>query len=141
VAVPASGTGKMRRARSIRSGSGPRIAPSVRLLLLVDQEDHQLVAGEQALAAGQDLVEHRRRVGDRVADRLQHLRRWRSGARAPPCVSLNRRAFSIAITAWLAKVFRRSTSRSANTPGSARVTAIAPTISRSRSIGTASTAR
>ncbi len=73
-----------------------------------------------------------------MTPRISAVAVWRSSA---SLVSLNRRTFSIAITAWLAKVLSRSTSRSANAPGSVRVTVIAPTISRSRSIGTLSRAR
>ena len=51
-----------------------------------------------------DVVEHRRGVGHRALITLQHLGAWRSAAPAPPCVSLNSRTFSIAITAWSAKV-------------------------------------
>src|SRR5712692_4178529 len=50
--------------------------------------------------------------------------------------SLNRRAFSTAMTAWSAKVFSSSISLSENGPGSARVTAMAPMGAPSRSIGT-----
>ncbi len=43
--------------------------------VLVDEIDADHRAGEQSLAARQDLVEHRRRVGDRAADRRKHLAR------------------------------------------------------------------
>ena len=56
-------------------------------------------------------------------------------------VSLNRRTFSIAITAWSAKVLSRSTWWSLNAPGSRRVTLIVPMAAPSRSIGTNSTLR
>ena len=41
--------------------------------LVVDKIDAEPGRGEQALAAVEDLVEHRLRVGDRAADHLQHL--------------------------------------------------------------------
>ena len=56
-------------------------------------------------------------------------------------VSLNRRTFSMAITAWAAKVWSSSTWRGANGPGSVRVTLIIPIGTPSRSIGTLRLAR
>ena len=50
--------------------------------------------------------------------------------------SLNSRTFSMAMTAWSAKVCRSATSRSAKAPGSRRDTTMAPIASPSRSIGT-----
>ncbi len=55
--------------------------------------------------------------------------------------SLNSRTFSIAITAWSAKVFNRSICLSLNGWISWRVTVIAPIGSPSRSIGTESVVR
>ena len=57
------------------------------------------------------------------------------------CVSLNRRTFSMAITAWLAKVDKSSISLPTNSPTSGRITVMAPTVRPSRNIGTASTLR
>ena len=51
-------------------------------------------------------------------------------------VSLNRRTFSIAITAWSAKVSASATSLSVNSPASARRTAKQPMACPSRSSGT-----
>ena len=48
---------------------GAEMQPAV----LADQEHALLVAREQALAALQDLLEHRPAVGDRAADHAQHL--------------------------------------------------------------------
>jgi len=56
-------------------------------------------------------------------------------------VSLKCREFSIAITAWAAKVCSSSTALSGNAPASGRVTVITPTIWSSRRIGTASALR
>ena len=84
LAVPASGTGKMRRVRSIRSASGPRIAPSTSRSCSSSRKTISWSPLNRRSQPCQDLVEHRRRVGDRVADRLQHLGRWRSAARALP---------------------------------------------------------
>jgi hypothetical protein len=56
-------------------------------------------------------------------------------------VSLNKRAFSIAMTAWSAKVCSSATSLSENRPGSARQTATPPMTSPLRIIGTATELR
>jgi hypothetical protein len=56
-------------------------------------------------------------------------------------VSLNRRTFSMAITAWSAKVLSSATWESAKEPVLLRVTARAPIGSSSRIIGTTSTER
>ena len=60
-------------------------------------------------------VEHRLQVERRAADRPSARRRWRSAARATPrgrascaCTSSNSRTFSMAITAWSAKVLTSS---------------------------------
>ena len=71
VMLSASGT-------SLRPASlGERAAPGDRAdhLVVVDDEDAQLVGGEQLLAAVEDLLEHRRRVRHRAADHAQHLGR------------------------------------------------------------------
>jgi len=60
------------------------------------------------------------------------LRRWPSAARAPPCVSLNRRTFSMAISAWSRKDSARAISLSLNAPGSRLVKLSRPTDSSSR---------
>ncbi|MEY9587766.1 hypothetical protein ABIA06_000057 [Bradyrhizobium yuanmingense] len=59
-----------------------------------------------------------------ITFRMSAVAVWRSSA---SFVSLNRRAFSIAITAWSAKVCSSWTRSGANDPGSARVTLIMPT--------------
>ena len=56
-------------------------------------------------------------------------------------VSLNKRTFSIAMTAWSAKVFNRAICSSENGTGSRRVTLIAPMGIPPRSIGTETTLR
>jgi len=56
-------------------------------------------------------------------------------------VSLNNRAFSIAITAWSANVLKSSISLSANDPGWRREVAIVPIATPLRSIGTTRTLR
>ena len=56
-------------------------------------------------------------------------------------VSLNSRTFSMAITAWSAKVRSRSACSGENGPGSTRVTLMAPANCPSRTIGTLSIAR
>ena len=53
------------------------------------------------------------------------------------CSSLNSRVFSIAITAWSAKVWSMAICRSVNIAGSAPATLIAPIGLPSRSMGTA----
>ena len=73
-----------------------------------------------------DGIEHRLRVGWRAADDLAGSRRSRSAAPAPPCVSLNSRAFWIAITAWSAKVCSIRASASVNGRRSRRNTMIEP---------------
>ena len=54
-----------------------RAAPggNLHLPIVADLEDAELLGCEQVLAAVEDLVEHRRGVGDRAADHLQHLGR------------------------------------------------------------------
>ena len=64
---------------------------------------------------------------------------WRSPVRS--LSSLNSRTFSIAITAWSAKVFKRSICLSLNSSTSRRATVIAPIGLPSRSIGTESMVR
>ena len=56
-------------------------------------------------------------------------------------VSLKRRTFSIAITAWAENVVSSANSLSLNGPPLARVTAITPSTLFSRSIGAAAMAR
>ena len=51
------------------------------------------------------------------------------------CVSLKRRAFSIAITAWSAKVCSRCTWSGSKLPGARRVTLIIPIVAPSRRSG------
>ncbi|MGY3080914.1 hypothetical protein ACVWZZ_007322 [Bradyrhizobium sp. LM6.10] len=51
------------------------------------------------------------------------------------CTSLNSRVFSMAITAWSAKVLSKATALSGKGPASGRVTPIVPIATPSRSIG------
>ena len=74
-------------------------------------DDAQVLGAEQPLAAVEDLVEHRRGVGHRAADHLQHL--GRGGLLLERLLGLvEQRAFWIAITAWSAKVRSSATSLS-----------------------------
>ena len=52
-----------------------RSAPCAHMHLAIvgGEEDAELLGGEQVLAAVEDLVEYRRRIGHRAADHLQHL--------------------------------------------------------------------
>ncbi len=70
--------------------------------------------------------------------RMSALAVWLASA---SFVSLNRRTFSIAITAWSANVCSRLISAGANGRTSLRSREIAPTASPSRSSGTFSTVR
>ena len=56
---------------------GAVVGPEVQEVVVAHQEDALFVAREQALAAFQDLLEHRLAVGDRAADHAQHLGRRR----------------------------------------------------------------
>ena len=67
-----------------------------------------------------------------ITCRISAVAVWRSSA---SFVSLNRRTFSIAITAWSAKVFNRSTWRCGVLPGSGQATTSAPTGTPSFSSG------
>ena len=78
-----------------------------------EQPDAAAVGPAQQAGALGDRVEHRLHVGRRAADHLAASRPSPSAARAPPCVSLNSRAFWIAITAWSAKVLSSAISLSA----------------------------
>ena len=104
-------------------------------------------APQQADGAGHDRVEYRLDIRLRAADDAQDVagRGLLSSAvvssRLLACSSVNRRTFSIAMTAWSAKVCSSAISSSVNPPGSRRVTAIAPTASPCRSIGTTSRLR
>ena len=95
----------------------------------------------QSLAAASRIVERRFKIEGRAADDLQHLGRRlllqrlaRSRVRA--CTSSNRRAFSIAITAWSAKVSHELDLTSAEGRASARVSMKTPDTWPSRSSGT-----
>ena len=79
---------------------------------LVDEVDAEAARREQPLAAVEDLVEHRR------VSATELLMTCSTSAVAVCCssasfVSLNRRTFWIAITAWSAKVLSSSTRLSA----------------------------
>ena len=72
-----------------REGRGDRVVGvadvggDLQLPLLVDQQHVHLVAAEEAMAAFEDLLEHRLRVGDRTADDAQDLGGGLSAAPAP----------------------------------------------------------
>ena len=75
VAVPSSGRGNVAgdaRARRFVARS-PRKPAYAQHAVVVDEIDAEPARREQPLAAVEDLVEHRLRVGDRAADDLQHL--------------------------------------------------------------------
>ena len=122
--------------RAIASSADPRHARACTWPSSLTQEDAELLGREQPLAAFEDLVEHRRRVGDGAADHLQHF-----GGRGLLLerflVSLNRRAFWIAITAWSANVLQQRDLLVARMAlAGARATAITPMPRSSRSSGT-----
>ena len=109
------------RRRSSRIGFGRgRVCAARRSIVAVAEPEHGRTAVAQLHRRAHDGIEHRLHVGRRAADDAQDLARWRSAAPAPPCVSLNRRTFSIAITAWSAKVCSRSTSLVVKAPACAR---------------------
>ena len=108
LAVPASGTGKMRRVRSIRSASGPRIAPSTsRSCSSTRKTISWLPANRRSQPA--------RILSNTGAVSATELLIACSTSEVAICcssaslVSLNRRTFSIAITAWSANVCSSST--------------------------------
>ena len=105
------------------------------MLVTVRRNTKDMSQFEQAHGGADDGLEHRQHVvGDwLMTRRMSALAVWRASASS---VSLNRRTFSVAITAWPAKVCSRSTSLAAKRPTCARVTVIAPTMRRSRHIGT-----
>ena len=116
----------------------------MKLVLLIHEQHIELIATEQALAAVEDLVEHRPRVGHRAADDAQDVGRGFRCSSAS-LVSLNRRVFSIAISAWSRYDSASAISLSLKPPAWLRNSIIAPTASRSpstsRSSGTQSEAR
>ena len=65
--------------------------------------EHCLIS-KQTFDAVENALEHRLRIRHRAADRLQHIGRRGLMRQRFRCVSLNSRTFSIAITAWSAKV-------------------------------------
>ena len=90
--------------RDLADGLERRAIPRARCTSSSSAKDAEMLGRKQVLTTVEDLVEHRLRVGHRTADDLAASRRWRSAAPAPRLVSLNSRTFSIAITAWSAKV-------------------------------------
>jgi len=85
-------------------------------------------------------------VGDcDMTARISLVAVWRSSASVISALrvwsSLNNRTFSIAITAWSAKVLSSATCFSVNNPGVARVTEMTPIALPSRSIGACMIAR
>ena len=92
-------------------------------------------------------VEHGLQVECRAADDLEHVGRRRlllqrlasSAVRA--CTSSNSRTFSMAITAWSAKVWTSAIWRSVNSRASGRDSEITPSTLPSRFSGTARPAR
>ena len=111
--------------------------------------EHRRRSGRRA-ALG--VAEAPRALGDRVEDRLEIGRRARDDAqdslvavccssasvssRLRASSSVNRRTFSIAMTAWSAKVSRSAMCSSENRPSRGRVTVIAPMGTPSFSMGT-----
>ena len=61
-----------------------RVDVQVNQTVFTDQADVDVVRAQDALRAAQDALEHRRGVGDRVADHFEHFGASRSAARAPP---------------------------------------------------------
>ena len=88
-----------------------------------------------------DRVEHRLDVRRRAGDHPQDLARRRLLLQRFLAVSLNRRTFSMAITAWSAKVLTRATCRSVNGCTKSRHIKIVPVAAPSRRSGTARTLR
>ena len=96
-------------------------------------EDQRPVGAAQPRRALGDRVQHLLQVGGRAADRRQHLaggrlllQGLRAVSRLRSCSSVNSRAFSMAITAWSAKVCTSAIWRSVNGRTSRRDRLIAP---------------
>ena len=70
VIVCSSGLGNVRTHR-VQRRTAPR--RGMHLAVVPDEEDAELLDREKMLAAVEDLVEHRRRVGHGAADDLQHV--------------------------------------------------------------------
>ena len=68
-----SSAGRPPSTSSSLSRAGPVVGGEANQPLGVDEVDCDQLAAEQSLAARQDLVEHRRRVGDRARDRGENL--------------------------------------------------------------------
>ena len=133
VAVPSSGA-----ERFCAYARAPRFAAhgaQVQLPVVADQNTTTGSATNRRWQLSQDLVEHRLRIGHRVADDAAAPRPWPSAAPAPPCVSLNSRAFWIAITAWSAKVLQQLDLLVGERPCGRAVHVIAPTPRSCHSIG------
>ena len=111
------------------------------------ESQHHVINPTNPRGALDDGVEDRLHVRGRAADDAEHLggRGLMLQCLAQFCVallsSLNSRTFSIAITAWSAKVLRSSICLSVNGRTSVRRIMIAPIATPSRSNGTASTVR
>ena len=104
------------------------------------KDESVLRAGEPSGALG-DNIEDRLHVGGRFADDFEHLGGSRLGAPSASVVSLKRRTFSIAMTAWSAKVCTSAISAGVNGLTVLRATEITPMVSPSRNKGTFSTVR
>ncbi len=96
------------------------------------ESQHHVINPTNPRRALDDGVEHRLHVRRRAADDAEHLGRCRLMLQASrssalrSCNSLNSRTFSMAITAWSAKVSRRAICLSVNGRTSVRRIMIAP---------------
>ena len=68
------------------------------------QDDHCVVGAAEAPGGPDHRLQDRLHVGRRLRDGTRGSRQWRSAAPATRCSSVNSRTFSMAITAWAAKV-------------------------------------
>ena len=123
-----------RRQRGVAAGRGPPVTHQVQLLAA---KRAPAPCCRRAARVARSPRSRRTPAARRSASRddLAGSRPSPSAARAPPCVSLSRRTFSIAITAWSAKVRISSIWRVDVCPASGQPTRIAPTATPSLSIG------
>ncbi len=109
--------------------------------------DHGVAGLAQAHRARGDGIEHRLQLGRRLGDDPQDsavavwLVERLAQSRLRAWISWNRRTFSMAMTAWSAKVWSSAICVSVNGRTSSRRSRITPTASPSRSSGTASVVR
>ena len=127
-------------------GYGTKMSPQNRSVPLVESQRH-VIDPTNPGGALDDGVEDRLHVRGRAADDAEHLGRCRlmlQGLRNSALrswISLNRRTFSMAITAWSAKVSRSAICFSENGFTSIRRIPIAPIATPSRSKGAPSMVR